>query len=111
MHGHGLLQLWALEGHTKFDKSTVDKLTNFQAYPIITTVSCFTGQFDSAKGPSITESMLRKDKGGAIAIIAPAREGVPIFANRADFQKMITEGKDGRHHAHLDQLLASRPGK
>jgi hypothetical protein len=93
MHGHGLLKLWALEGHTQFDKSTVDKLTNYQAYPIITTVSCFTGQFDSAKGPSITESMLRKDKGGAIAIIAPAREGVPIFANRADFQKMITEGK------------------
>jgi len=93
IHGHGLLPVWVLEGHKTVDAKTVGKLTNTDAYPIITTVSCFTGHYDAKKDPAITESMIRKAGGGAIAIIAPAREGVPVFADRADFRKMITEGK------------------
>ena len=60
----------------------------------MTTVSCFTGHFDAVKDPSITESILRQPEAGAVIIIAPAREGVPIFHNpREDMRKMVTEGK------------------
>ena len=93
IHGHGFLPVWVLEKHKTVTAKTVDTLSNTDAYPIITTVSCFTGHYDAKKDPAITESMIRKADGGAIAIIAPAREGVPVFANRADFRKMITEGK------------------
>lgn len=94
MHGHGLLPLWALEKGSKVTSSTVADLENKNAYPIITTVSCLTGQFDNRKDPSITESMLRQPNAGAIAILAPSREGVPFMMNPAkDMRLMMTEGK------------------
>jgi len=94
IHGHGLLHGWALEQHTMFTKKDVAKLTNKDAYPIITTVSCFTGHYDALKDPCITESMLRAPNAGAIAIVAPCREGKPHFMNpQKDFRLMTTEGK------------------
>jgi len=93
LHGHGLLPLWVLEKHQKLDRSHVARLKHPDAYPVITTVSCFTGQFDDAKDPSITESMLRQPSGGAVVLVAPARQGTPVFHDRADFRRMVTEGK------------------
>ncbi len=93
IHGHGHLPVWVLENHQTVDANTVNTLSHPDAYPVITTVSCFTGQFDAARDPSITESMLRHPQGGAIAIIAPSREGVPVFADRSDYQLMMTQGK------------------
>lgn len=93
MHGHGFNNLWVLEDKSKITAATVAKLTNENAYPVITTVSCWTGEYDSEKDPSITESMLRQPKGGAIAIIAPSREGIPVFHDRSDMRLMVTEGK------------------
>lgn len=93
MHGHGLNHLWVLENKSTVTAETVDELKNEYAYPVMTTVSCFTGQFDSFRDPSITESMLRKDMAGAIAIIAPSREGIPVFHDPSDMRLMMTEGK------------------
>jgi len=93
MHGHGFLPLWVLENHSRVTAKTIKTLTNASAYPVMTTVSCFTGQYDSKNDPSITESILRQPGGGAISIIAPAREGVPVFHNASDFRLMMTEGK------------------
>ena len=94
IHGHGLLPLWVLEKHTKVTASTVANLENKNAYPVITTVSCLTGQYDDEKDPCITESMLRQPEAGAIAILAPSREGVPFMLDpRNDFRLMMTEGK------------------
>ena len=93
IHGHGLLPVWVLEGNRTVDKDTISTLKNDTAFPVITTVSCFTGHFDAKQDPSITEMMLRRPQAGAIAIVAPSREGVPVFADRRDFRKMITEGK------------------
>lgn len=93
-HGHGLIDCWVLEGHQKFSKQHVDRLTNQDAYPVITTVSCFTGHYDAAKDPCISESMLRMPKAGAIAIVAPCREGKPHFLNpKEDFPLMVRQGK------------------
>ena len=93
-HGHGLLHCWVLEKHKLFTKDHVAQLNNKDAYPIITTVSCFTGHYDAVKDPCIAESMLRVPDAGAIAIIAPCREGKPHFVDpRASFPLMVREGK------------------
>lgn len=94
LHGHGLFHCWVLENDELFTKKQVAQLDNEGAYPLVTTVSCFTGQFDAAKDPCIAESMLRAPKAGAIAIVAPAREGKPHMLNpRTDFPLMVREGK------------------
>ena len=93
MHGHGLLHLWALEKKSTVTKSHIAKLENENAYPVITTVSCLTGQYDNKKDPCIAESMLRQPNAGAIAILAPSREGVPFFKKRSEFRLMVSEGK------------------
>jgi len=93
-HGHGLLHCWVLEDRKLFTKEHVAKLTNKDAYPIITTVSCFTGHYDAVKDPCIAESMLRVADAGAIAIVAPSRTGKPHFVDpRASFPLMMREGK------------------
>ena len=93
IHGHGLKDRWVLEKRSYVMADTVDELKNSSAYPVMTTVSCFTGQFDSFSDPCITESMIRKEDGGAIAIIAPSREGIPVFHEASDMKLMMTEGK------------------
>ncbi len=93
-HGHGLINGWVLENNRMFTAKHVARLTNEDAYPVITTVSCFTGHFDAEKDPCIVESMLRRKKAGAIAIVAPCREGKPHFLNpKQDFRLMVSEGK------------------
>ena len=93
MHGHGLLHCWVLEKDEMVKRDCVAQLTNERAYPVITTVSCLTGQYDDEQDPSISESMLRMPKAGAIAILAPSREGVPFMMKESDFPKMLFDGK------------------
>ncbi|MDA7979357.1 MAG: C25 family cysteine peptidase [Pirellulales bacterium] len=92
IHGHGHLPAWVLERST-FTADHVGQLENIGAYPLITTVSCNTGEYDSRRDPSIVELMIRKPKGGSVAIVAPVRTGKMHFANPADMQLMVSEGK------------------
>jgi hypothetical protein len=92
IHGHGHLPAWVLE-QSYFTANHVEQLKNDGAYPLITTVSCNTGEYDSARDPSIVELMLRKPRGGSVAIVAPVRTGKPHFARRSDFVLMVTQGK------------------
>jgi hypothetical protein len=93
VHGHGLIQNWVLEKRSLVTLKHVRGLKNRNAYPVMTTVSCFTGQYDDAKDPCIAEAMLRHPEGGAVAMIAPSREGIPFFHKPSDMRLMITEGK------------------
>lgn len=92
LHGHGFLPAWVLD-ESYFTLRQINQLSNEGAYPLITTVSCFTGQYDADADPSIVESMIRKPKGGSVAIVAPVRTGKPHFAKRSDLMLMVTEGK------------------
>jgi hypothetical protein len=92
IHGHGLLKQWILENHQELDVLQLDGLANSGAYPVITTVSCHTGRFDDVDDPSVVEQMIRLDQAGAVAVIAPSREGRAVFKNRADLQRMVQEG-------------------
>ncbi|MDO5978669.1 C25 family cysteine peptidase [Flavivirga spongiicola] len=99
IHGHGHLPAWLLEGKSTFIGDHVQQLNNEGAYPLITTVSCNTGEYDSDKDPSIVEQMIRKPKGGSVAVVAPIRTGKPHFSDRNDFKLMVLEGKlDGTTH-------------
>lgn len=92
IHGHGLIDRWVLEDDESFTFEHVAKLENRPL--VITTVSCFTGHFDAEKDPCITEAMLRQPKGGAVLIVAPAREGKPHFHDpQKDFKLMVQKGK------------------
>lgn len=97
MHGHGMPQLWVLEhksGRSMVNAKVIGQMKNKDAYLMLTTVSCFTGQYDTEGDPCITETMLRAPNKGAILIVAPSRPGVPVFHNpRRDFQLMMREGK------------------
>ena len=92
IHGHGHLPAWVLED-SMFTQSHAAQLDNSNAYPLITTVSCNTGEYDSKKDPSIVERLLRLPKAGSVAIVAPIRTGKPHFSKRSDFRLMVTEGK------------------
>jgi len=92
IHGHGFLPVWILED-SKFGAKHVAQLRHEGAYPLITTVSCFTGQYDGKEDPSIVESMIRQPKGGSVAIVAPIRTGKPHFHQQSDFRLMVSEGK------------------
>ncbi len=92
VHGHGLLDRWILE-RSAFMADDVHHLKNAGAYPLITTVSCNTGEYDSPRDPSIVELMLRTPDAGSVAIVAPVRTGKPHFHKRSDFRLMVTEGK------------------
>jgi len=94
IHGHGLIDRWVLENHESFTFKHVEELKNKERPLVITTVSCFTGHFDAAKDPCITEAMIRQPEGGAVLIVAPCREGKPHFHDpQSDFQLMVREGK------------------
>ena len=95
LHGHGHLQGWVMEDdESQFGFWHTGELKNENAYPMITTVSCFTGHYDAEKDPCIVEAILRKPKAGAIAVVAPCRKGKPHFVNpKEDFPLMMSEGK------------------
>ena len=92
IHGHGLIDRWVLE-RSYFTAGEVSRLSNEGAYPLMTTVSCFTGQYDNDQDPCIVESMLRVPNAGSVAIVAPVRTGKPHMHTRDDFRLMVQEGK------------------
>lgn len=92
IHGHGHLPAWVLE-RSSFTAKHVGQLKNEGAYPLITTVSCNTGEYDSRNDPSIVELMIRQPQGGSVAVVAPIRTGKAHFHSPADFRLMVSEGK------------------
>ena len=93
IHGHGLLDRWVLEGRSMFKTEQVSQLENHRAYPLITTVSCNTGEYDSKRDPSVVEAMIRQPKAGAVAVVAPVRTGKMHLHKRSDFRLMMRDGK------------------
>ena len=92
IHGHGHLPAWVLE-ESKFTANHIGQLKNDGAYPVTTTVSCNTGEYDSLEDPSIVERLLRVPNAGSVAVVAPVRTGKAHFASPSDFRLMLTEGK------------------
>ncbi|MDE6716175.1 MAG: hypothetical protein K2J74_06825, partial [Muribaculaceae bacterium] len=58
-----------------FDVTDVGKLTNEIPF-IVTTNACFTNKFNSNIEPCLSEALMRKDEGGAIAYFGPSSNGL-----------------------------------
>ena len=75
LEGPGSHDGWIFQNEAMITAAEVSQLTNRGAYPVITTTSPKTGQFDQGDDPSIAESMIRMPARGAIAVVAPSRQG------------------------------------
>ncbi|MDM7924531.1 MAG: C25 family cysteine peptidase [bacterium] len=86
--GHGGGGIWADGTPSVMSLDDVDSLKNAGKYPIVTSLTCFTGDFTSARD-CLGEAMLRKPDAGAIAFLGTTSLG---WTN-ADFvlmQNMLT---------------------
>ncbi len=66
--GHGSQNSW----DSKYFSSNIEALSNVNKYPVVASVTCLTGKYDS--GYSFAETFARKANGGAVAVIACSQE-------------------------------------
>ncbi len=69
--GHGGRIVWAHE--SIFDNNAVDKVKETTHLPFMLVLSCYNGYFDSPGQPSMAEKLLRKERGGIIAMLSATR--------------------------------------
>ncbi len=72
--GHGSVVLWAQE--KVFATEDVARLTNRDRLPIVFTVTCLSGFFSHPTTPSLGETLLRADNGGAVAALVPSSAAI-----------------------------------
>ena len=69
--GHGGRIVWAHEAI--FDNRAIDQVSETPHLPFMLVLSCYNGYFDAPGEPSMAEKLLRKDKGGIIAMLSATR--------------------------------------
>ncbi len=72
--GHGSVTLWAKE--KVFDVEDAAKLDNSGRLPIVFTVTCLSGFFEHPTTVSLSEVLLRRAGGGAVAALVPSSAAV-----------------------------------
>jgi hypothetical protein len=72
--GHGSVTLWAQE--KVFGVDDVSKLANRDRLPVVFTVTCLSGYFDHPSTPSLGETLVRAEKGGAVAALVPSSAAI-----------------------------------
>jgi hypothetical protein len=72
--GHSSWHLWTEE--SLLHVSDVASLTNDRRWPVLLSMTCYTGLFQHPEYPTLDESLLRLDGGGAIATWSPSGLGV-----------------------------------
>jgi hypothetical protein len=102
--GHGGGGIWA--DVNLMNLSDVDRLLNKGKYPFITSMTCFTGQFESNSTPGLMEKMVLAQDKGAIGAFASSGLGwvqndyailwdfvTEIMYNRYDFGQTMVRNK------------------
>ena len=69
--GHGGRIVWAHEAI--FGNASVDKVQETGHLPFMLVLSCYNGYFDEPGEPSMAEKLLRKERGGIIAMLSATR--------------------------------------
>ncbi len=72
--GHGSVRLWAKE--KVFSVEDVKTLTNRDRLPLVFTATCLSGLFQDPDTPSLGETLVRADNGGAAAALVPSSADV-----------------------------------
>jgi hypothetical protein len=72
--GHSSWHQWAVEA--LFNIHDVGDLTNNRRWPVVLSMTCFTGYFHHPEYPTLDEALLRAELGGAVATWSPSGLGV-----------------------------------
>ncbi len=92
--GHGGGSVWSDQGLFLIDDVT--KLSNFRKYPIVFSMTCLTGFFESLDFPCLSERMLREPNKGSVAFYAASgyvsRSG-DFRMNDEMFYALLEEGE------------------
>jgi peptidase C25-like protein len=72
--GHSSWHQWAVE--SLLDIHDVDDLRNDRRWPVVLSMTCFTGYFQHPEYGTLDEELLRLDGGGAVATWSPSGLGV-----------------------------------
>jgi hypothetical protein len=67
--GHGSVTQWGKDN--LFTVTDVEALSNGDRLPVVLNLTCLTGLFTHPKVQSLTETLLWKQSGGAVAVLAP----------------------------------------
>jgi hypothetical protein len=90
--GHGSVSLW--RGNLLTD-SDVQTLANHTPSPLMVTMTCLNGYFQDPHLASLGESLLRVNKGGAVAVWASSgmtENGDQTLMNREFFKQLFSNG-------------------
>lgn len=74
--GHGGGAIWA--DNSLLQLEDVERLNNKGRYPIVTSMTCFTGAFDDPNRQTLSEELLSRADGGAVAVWASSGLGWTI---------------------------------
>ena len=69
--GHGGRVVWAHE--IIFDNASAEQVAETDKIPFMLVLSCYNGYFDKPDEPSMAEKLLRKERGGIIAMLSATR--------------------------------------
>jgi hypothetical protein len=112
--GHSSWHQWAVE--SLFHVRDVAGLHNDRRWPVMLSMTCFTGHFHHPEYGTLDESMLRQDAGGAVATWSPSGLGMAIGHDllyqgfyKAVFANDVARLGPATLAAKLD-LYASSPG-
>lgn len=89
--GHGSVDRWGKAGLLTSDVAS--QLSNGDQLPIYINMTCLTGLFTHPKEPSLAESLLWAENGGAVAVFAPTSLTLPTDQtqlNSALLEAMLT---------------------
>ena len=97
--GHGSVTQWGKDN--LFTVKDVASLQNGDRLPLVINMTCLTGLFTHPKVQSLTETLLWKPDGGAVAVLAPTSltlSGDQSFLSNALVQSFVerSHGAAGR---------------
>jgi hypothetical protein len=112
--GHGSVNMWGKD--RLFTTEDVFELENNTYPPIVINMTCLTGLFTHPKVESLAETLLWKDSGGAVALLAPSSLTLPgdqSFLSQALVEAMLANPGARLGDIHLQarrKVLGDSPG-
>lgn len=98
--GHGSVNMWGKD--QLFTSDDAGKLAESKRLPVVINMTCLTGLYTHPKVESLTEALLWKRGGGAVAILAPSSLTLP--GDQSFLSKALVEAMLTNPHARLGEI-------
>ena len=99
--GHGGIHLWADEN--LFDTTSVGSLSAQSRIPVVLTMNCLNGYYHFPYFDSLSESLLKADGRGAVAVIAPS--GLSLNGPAHQLHRALLEEIESGWHRRLGDAI------